>query len=624
MTPSSYVKGALGVLPHATSLDTTADYHSLLLDQTQTQASRTTRCTADHSRSSSATATETSHSIIRPWTAKRPGSSRSMKSIKTHNERRSREENAPCPPDFIQPIATYTEITAQELEEFKSLPATIRRKYFTTSEQLQLVQSTSALHSNSSTNNNNTTSNVADLLLLNEKAQPDRSGRPAGNQVYSRPSPLYQTATNAGSVDRLPLNHSSRPRQDTLTREEQVALAKQLRESVILDAATEALSKAGHRQVRHLSPPVETPTLSSGRPSMDSRASDFQDPPTHHAAARDSFYDSFRWLEEDEDLDLTLHIDDYHANPPRETMPSPPKERRPSIRRRLSINKNPFGKLPGSLSRPGTKDMNRAPSFPTADATTDQQGQQGRRKSRALSLITPRQASHVSMASVDSAAAHYQDPEARLKLRAYLSSPQKFDEAVQFGFPSNDAGRGHPRTFSEPLHPKRGQLRRKLSDDSEKLKTFLSDDRSSIYSDELSTADPDTPMTPHSPDREKHGAKNAESRHDAPPTRDSENSLQAPSDSREMTLRMTLTRPDLRASEDQIYGWQRGLQQPRAPRVSHSSPRGDGASTQTSSYTTDAKSKADYERFFSELDESAAPVCEGGVMKRFWHRVTRA
>lgn len=488
------------------------------------------------------------------------------------------------------------------------------------------MQSTSALPSNSSTSNNNTTSHVAErLLLLNDKAQPDQSGLAAGDQVYSRPIPFNQPATNAASVDRLPLNHSSRPQQDTLTREEQVALARQLRESVILDAATEALSKAGHRQVRRLSPPVETPTLSSGRPSMDSRASDLQDPPAHHVAARNSFYDSFRWLEEDEDLDLSLRVDDYHANPPRETMATPPKERRPSIRRRLSINKNPFGKLPGSLSRPTTKDMNRAPSFSTAAAAADQQSQQNRRKSRALSLITPRQASHVSMASVDSAAAHYQDPEARLKLRAYLSSPQKFDEAVQFGFPSNDVGHGHghghPRTYSEPLQPKRGHSRRRLSNDSEKLKTFLSDDRSSIYSDDLSTADPDTPITPHSPEKEKQAAKNAGSRRDGPPTRESQSSQQAPSDSREMTLRMTLTRPDLRASEDQIYGWQRNVQ-PRAGRPSHSSPRGDGASGQTP-YTTDAKSKADYERFFSELDESAAPVYEGGAMKRFWHRVTR-
>ncbi|KAK7951869.1 uncharacterized protein PG986_007597 [Apiospora aurea] len=493
-----------------------------------------------------------------------------------------------------------------------------RSNYFSTSEQLQLVQSTSGLHGNSGVNNTTTTSNVAELLLLNEKALADQSGRAVGRQVYTRPSPLYQTATNAASADRLPLNHSSLPPQDgdTLTRGEQVALARKLRQSVILEAADEARCKAGQRQVRRLSPPVETPTLSSCRPSMESRASDLQDPPSQHATARNTFYDSFRWLEEDEDLDLSLHIDDCHANL-REPMATPTKERRPSFRRRLSIGKMPFGKTPGSSSRPSTRDMFRAPTFPTG--TADPQNQHGRRKSRALSLITPRHASHVSTASIDSAAAHYQDPEARLKLRAYLSTPQKFDEAVQFGFPSNDAGA--PRPCPESQQPNKGDLRHKTSDDSEKLKTFLSDDHSSIYSDDESVADPDTPMTPNSPEKEKQAAKNACSRLEAPPTGDPESSMRDPSASREMTLRMTLTRPDLRASEDQIYGWQRNSHT-RAGRMSQSAPRGDVAPNQASC-VADAKSKADYERFFSELDGSAAPACEGGAMKRFWHRVTR-
>ncbi|KAK8049131.1 mucin [Apiospora phragmitis] len=615
MAPSSNVKGVLQVFPHATSLDTTADYHSTLLNQAQAQAART----RDADQSCPWAAADNSNSTsTRPWTAKRPGSSRSMKSFKKSTTRRSQEETTPCPPhaDSIQPIGTYTEISSQELEVFKALPTTIRRKlrlrlrlragwgffplcrllpsagrlkdmlptqvrcyhdlyptYATTTQRsMQGHASTSGLHSNSSANNNTTTRNVAELLLLlNEKAQTDPTGRAVGRQ------------------------------------------------SVILDAADEALCKAGHRQVRRLSPPVETPTLSSGRPSMDSRASNLQDPPAHHATARDSFYDSFRWLEEDEDLDLSLHIDDYHANH-REPMPAPAKERRPSFRRRMSIGKMPFGKSPGSLSRPSTRDMFRAPTLAIAPA--DPQNQHGRRKSRALSLITPRHTSHVSnvsTASIDSSPAHYQDPEARLKLRAYLSTPQKFDEAVQFGFPSNDVGA--PRSCPESQQPNKGDLRRKASDDSEKLKTFLSDERSSIYSDDQSVAGPDTPMTPNSPEKEKQAAKNACSRLEPPPTRDSESSMRDPSVSREMTLRMTLTRPDLRASEDQIYGWQRNLNT-RAGRMSQSAPRGDGASNQASC-AADAKSKTDYERFFSELDDSAAPACEGGAMKRFWHRVTR-
>jgi len=52
--------------------------------------------------------------------------------------------------------------------------------------------------------------------------------------------------------------------------------------------------------------------------------------------------------------------------------------------------------------------------------------------------------------STDTDAAYYQDPEARLKLRVYLAFPQKFDEAVEFGFPSTAESKGlskvRPRT----------------------------------------------------------------------------------------------------------------------------------------------------------------------------------
>ncbi|KAK7924597.1 hypothetical protein PG985_006651 [Apiospora marii] len=131
MAPSSYVKGVLQVLPHATSLDSTADYHSTLLDQTQTEAR--TRDAGHQAASAAAAASawmETSNS--RPWTAKRPGSSRSMKSFIKSTTRRSHEEPTPCPcplpPDSIQPIGSCGEMSSQELEVFKALPTTIRRK----------------------------------------------------------------------------------------------------------------------------------------------------------------------------------------------------------------------------------------------------------------------------------------------------------------------------------------------------------------------------------------------------------------------------------------------------------------------------------------------------------------
>lgn len=129
MAPSSYVKVVLQVLPHATRLDSTADYHSTLLDQTQTEAR--TRDAEHQAATAAATAASAwmDASNTRPWTEKRPGSSRSMKSFIKSTTRRSHEEPTPCPPpDSIQPIGTYGDMSSRELEAFKALPTTIRRK----------------------------------------------------------------------------------------------------------------------------------------------------------------------------------------------------------------------------------------------------------------------------------------------------------------------------------------------------------------------------------------------------------------------------------------------------------------------------------------------------------------
>lgn len=278
-------------------------------------------------------------------------------------------------------------------------------------------------------------------------------------------------------------------REKHLTREEQVLVARQLRQSVILDAADEAFFKAGRLANRRPSPPpVYPPTLSSSeRPSMESLLSD-----NASAGKRDSLYDSFRWLDEEEDLNLRLALDDYHVNL-RESVPMAPKDpRSPSFRRHMSFSKVPFGRTSIS-SRPGTKDAQQPPpSANSTSATSVGFPQPGRRKSRALSLITPKHAVYESISSIDPGATHYQDPEARLKLRVYLASPQKFDEAIEFGFPSSDSSAIPYRD----LPSAKGQSDGIFSPDSEKFKTFLEDDKSSIYSDDASLPDPESPRTP--------------------------------------------------------------------------------------------------------------------------------
>jgi hypothetical protein len=330
----------------------------------------------------------------------------------------------------------------------------------------------------------------------------------------------------------------------------------------------------------------------------------------------DAFYDSFRWLDEEEDLDLRLYLDDYHANL-REALPMPSKDHRPSFRRHLSVTKIPFGRSSVSSVRPETNDNMPSPASPTPTSATHPPHL--RRKSRALSLISPRHVAQGSTGSMQDPATHYQDPEARLKLRVYLASPQKFDEAIEFGFPSNDVLSGRP---SQGLQERRQSHQpRMLSGDSTGLKTFLSDDRSSTYSEDLSLPDSDTPKTPHTPERHGMKARGVSEDDGAHSTRARESYAQAPASSREMTLRMTLTRPDLRACEEHIYGWQKGLH-PQVGASSQPSPIGDELPPNVT-YFGDNKPKQSLDQFFASLDEAGPSPTDGGMVKRLWNRVRR-
>ena len=114
--------------------------------------------------------------------------------------------------------------------------------------------------------------------------------------------------------------------------------------------------------------------------------------------------------------------------------------------------------------------------------------------------MQPKHGASESISSIDPSATHYQDPEARLKLRVYLASPQKFDEAIEFGFPSiegvstiADKENRHPRKISREKNACRSPL-------AEKTETFLDDDNISLSDDDdASMLDPDSPLTPAEP-----------------------------------------------------------------------------------------------------------------------------
>ncbi|EAT76081.2 hypothetical protein HBI56_091890 [Parastagonospora nodorum] len=172
----------------------------------------------------------------------------------------------------------------------------------------------------------------------------------------------------------------------------------------------------------------------------------------------------------------------------------------------------------------------------------------------------------------DPEATHYSDPEARKKLRTYLASPQKFDEAIEFGFPST-AGEdsvaphfqlppitSHSRKFSRDMHTflREGKL------------SFFEDiarDNQGLESDDDSVPDVESPTTPSSTGQSfrvhtrqiSHSKLCNDDLSGLSPLHTSTGHF-----NREMTLRMTLTRPDLRADEDQLYGWQ--ATSPKVPR----------------------------------------------------------
>lgn len=202
---------------------------------------------------------------------------------------------------------------------------------------------------------------------------------------------------------------------------------------------------------------------------------------------------------------------------------------------------------------------------------------------------------------------HYKDPEAREKLRKYLANPQRLDEAIEFGFPSatktffDDAATTNSLAFFDAasMHSIRPSIASQTTthsvfhDCSEPI-TFLSgSDTSSITSTgSRSVTDDLSPITPRDKDTLHMGdlgvvIEDSESRRPSiveqiPASlqpmlprafrKSSEASTINPDHStdaataawdhllmpenREMTLRVTLTRRDLRSSEADIYAYQ--------------------------------------------------------------------
>lgn len=397
--------------------------------------------------------------------------------------------------------------------------------------------------------------------------------------------------------------------------------------SIIVDNADETSSKP-ESPTRTDSPAVSGVRASappSPRPAdMDASRSNTADK-ERQSTVPESFFESFRFMEDADDLDLRLQLDTFNEIP-EETTPKRAKHRHPSFRKNFSISKinlNRSSQPPPS--RPETKDRSATPTSPPPTLSNPVSPNHGRRRSRALSLRAGRPSIAEGMAPapaasspIDPEAAHYQDPDARKKLRVYLASPQKFDEAVEFGFPSAEAPPAKRKNEPHPLRKQQSRL--ELADDpaARKEEGAPADDKSSVYSDDGSVPEPDSPKTPEPLDRAPPRPFRPGPDAAAKPARHEHSGSHA--SSREMTLRMTLTRPDLRACEDQIYGWKQrgGAKRAQQAAVPEEAERAGSPSVV---YVREGSTKDSIERQFAAMDAWAEP--ERGVVRRFWDKVRR-
>ncbi|KAG5985079.1 hypothetical protein E4U55_001582 [Claviceps digitariae] len=539
------------------------------------------------------------------------------------------------------------------------LPLFVRVVYFSTSERLRIVRSQEYNELDSHAPDR-LDSPHAPLSFDDDEGQQQPTLKLGFGQDELENAPHRRIQANRQS-----LRVYARPERRSVKRHlssSDILSAQRGRQSVILDATEESMVRLGRRQSQTLLSSEFLPTCcTDSRPKMtkmvsfssDNAAttsrSDLTAAPAATAsttttatttASTDAMFKSISWLEESKDLDLRLLLDDYRFDRGDEHVPNPTKRGPSFSRRRLSVSKISFGnRTCATVNGPASKDASArnssAASLQTFVPGSPAQGH-ARRRSRALSLLTSsRQPVPAPDPStfVDPAAAHYQDPDARMKLRVYLASAHKFDEAIEFGFPSKgdvqDKGhlRGHKRAVSQ---------QERSNPALDKLLPVTHDDKSSIYSDEgddgddndddddeddddgASTTEPDSPRTPLTVEKPLLMKATKGSRDEECHLSMEEYAQYGTTTSREMTLRMTLTRPDLRANEEQIYGWQKISSGRRKSSQVKDEPH------LATSLLREGHSKESIERQFAALDQEGLLANDDGVMKRFWNRVRRA
>ncbi|KAJ5772789.1 hypothetical protein N7457_007685 [Penicillium paradoxum] len=425
-------------------------------------------------------------------------------------------------------------------EDFESLPPAVRRKFFSNVERLRirLAQSDHGSPAFSTSNyqvDNRVYRNPRFVSGYHSRgmrrSSSNRKQRLEKRSSFSpilRQSGSLQLAYLAAQADSQCFHAlPAKVQQKLFSAEERLRLKKAYRNSLIYDTADEAYRRDSNRKRRSStdSHPSQA-TLPVAQPLTvfysDSESDDEEDRGMDQA-----FHDSFRWLDDDGDLDLSL--DEYHAHV---ADAATKKRSRLSFRRSLSFStqrRRPLEITP--ISPRGLPRVSHSQPLTPLSARASESRQ---------SLHRFQHGPKLSTSSIDPSAQYYQDPDARLKLRVYLASPQKFDEAIEFGFPS--LGQNHKENIApEPISPKPTLVNPDFG-------TFFEDDDGTIIGSPGGSVKnepaPSPVWTSHRDTPRSSEPSLLQRRQSWLPTL--KGGPQRLPGNREMTLKMTLTRPDLR------------------------------------------------------------------------------
>lgn len=360
----------------------------------------------------------------------------------------------------------------------------------------------------------------------------------------------------------------------------------------MLDAADETLYRLGRKSNDSSSSIYSQATITAKRRSM---LGDLQDFDIAQLIQEENMLGGFGFAGVEETVEDDLSdvsdeedqgYDDYHKSL-QEDQPS--KGSRLSFRRSFPDKVFGFGNVEPTAAAPGYHSRRHSlvgrRSLSTEKAFT---------KGSAFSHAVNFEATETS---------YYQDPEARLKLRVYLASPQKFDEVIEFGFPSTQ------KDETEEIRPETSTVRPVDPDFGEK--SFLFNDEKGIFEEHdfpISTFQSESNTVRHSQDLDaaainsfkKTTVRTSCSSNSLRPRIVSNHYRHESTSKREMTLRMTLTRPDLRSDEELLYG-----------------PTRRSTSTSLSS-----GSMSSFDGNWDSLD-TVQEEPRSGKLKKIWRKVTK-